>query len=205
MATTDPRIDAYIGAAAEFAQPILNHLRQIVHAGCPDVEETLKWGMPYFMHKGMLCGMASFKQHCTFSFWRGAEVLGADSAGSGEAMGQFGRIASIADLPPKKVMIGYVRRAAQINEAGTGAKRSTRKKANTPRPARPVIVPDELAAALRRSRKARATFEAFSPSHQREYAEWVAEAKTDATRARRIATAIEWLEEGKARNWKYER
>ena len=204
MATTDPRIDAYIAAAAEFAQPILSHLRQIVHAGCPDVEETLKWGMPYFLHKGMLCGMASFKQHCTFSFWRGAEVLGADTAAPGEAMGQFGRITGISDLPPKKVMIAYVKKAAQINETGTGSKRST-KKAGTAPSVHPVTVPDELAAALRRSRKASATFEKFSPSHQREYAEWIAEAKTDATRERRVATAIEWMEEGKSRNWKYKR
>ena len=204
MATTDQRIDSYIDAAADFAQPILRYLRQIVHAGWPDVEETLKWGMPYFMHKGMLCGMAAFKQHCTFSFWQGAKVLGADKVGSGEAMGQFGRIGSISDLPPKKVMIGYVKKAVEINEAGTTSKRAT-KKTGTPRSVRPVIVPDGLAAALRRSRKARTTFENFSPSHQREYAEWVAEAKTDATRERRIATAMEWLKEGKARHWKHQR
>ena len=203
MATTDPRIDAYIEAAADFAQPILSHLRQIVHAGCPNVEETLKWGMPYFMHKGMLCGMAAFKQHCTFSFWQGARVLGAEKVGAGEAMGQFGRIGSIRDLPPKKVMIGYVKKAVEVNEAGAGSTRV--KKTGAGRSVRPVIVPDELAEALRRDGKARTTFENFSPSHQREYAEWIAEAKTDATRERRIATAMEWLKEGKARHWKHQR
>ena len=203
MATTDPRIDAYIEAAADFARPILRHLRQIVHAGCPDVEETMKWGMPYFMHKGMLCGMAAFKQHCTFGFWQGARVLDADKVGTGEAMGQFGRIASIRDLPPKKVMIAYVKKAVEVNEAGTASRRAT--KAGPARATRAVIVPEDLAAALGRSRKARTTFEKFSPSHRREYVDWITEAKTDATRERRVATAIEWLEEGKARHWKYER
>jgi uncharacterized protein YdeI (YjbR/CyaY-like superfamily) len=201
MGTRDPRIDAYIEKSADFARPILLHLREVVHAACPDVEETMKWSFPHFMYgDGILCSMASFKGHCAFGFWNGGQVVGESSEARERAMGHFGRITSVKDLPPKKEIASYVKEAMKLKEAGV-------KRAAPSRTGRPkeVAVPEALAAALERNAEARAAFERFSPSHRREYAEWVAEAKTDATRERRVATTIEWVTEGKSRNWKYER
>jgi len=160
----------------------------------------VKWGFPHFAHQGVLCSMASFKAHCAFGFWRGAEIEGVPAAGRGErAMGQFGRITSKADLPSDKALIAMVKKAVALNAAG---KRKAPKRSTA---ARPVVVPAGLLAALEKHKKAKVTFDALSPSHQREYAEWIAEAKRDETRERRIATAIAWLSEGKSRNWKYEK
>ena len=197
MGKKDPRVDAYIKKAAPFAQPILKHLRAVVHEACPDVEETLKWGMPAFMHQGIMCGIAAFKHHCTFGFWKGKLVLGGSMRPSDDAMGQFGQITTLAGLPSKQVIAGYVKKAAALNEAGIAVKRLTR-----PKP--PLRTPADLRAALAKNRRALATFEAFSPSARREYVEWVTEAKQPVTRARRIATTVEWVAEGKKRNWKYE-
>ena len=196
MGTRDPRIDAYIGKAQPFARPILSHIRKAVHAGCPDVEETLKWSHPAFMYKGILCGMAAFKQHVTFGFWKASAMNGLGGKAD-EAAGQFGRIASIADLPNQKTMAGLVRQAASLHDQGVKAPRIKRA------PRQPLPDPDDLLAALAKNRRARTAYEAFSPSHKREYVEWITEAKTDATRKRRIETALEWLAEGKPRNWKY--
>ena len=201
MGIRDPRIDAYIEKSADFARPILTHLREVVHAACPDVEETMKWSFPHFMYGGgILCSMASFREHAAFGFWNGARIVGDGSETRERAMGQFGRIASVKDLPPKKEIAGYVKEAMKLRDAGV-------KRPSASRTARPkeVAVPEALASALERNDAARAAFERFSPSQRREYAEWVAEAKTDATRERRVATAVEWLAEGKTRNWKYER
>jgi hypothetical protein len=198
MGTRDPRIDAYIQKAEPFARPILMHLREIVHRACPDVVETTKWGMPYFEHRGPLCSMASFKRHCAFGFWKGALVVG-DSPAAEEAMGHFGRIASLDDLPPEEEIAALVRRAMELNEQGVKAPRTkTAARAEIP-------TPDALLDALRDPEGALARWDAFPPGQRREYAEWIAEAKTDATRQRRIATAAEWIAEGKTRNWKYER
>jgi uncharacterized protein YdeI (YjbR/CyaY-like superfamily) len=199
VGTLDPRVDAYIADAADFARPILTRLRTVVHATCPSVEEAIKWRRPHFMYEGVLCGMAAFKQHCAFGFWRGRLVVGDDVAGE-TAMGQFGRIASVAELPPDDVLAGYIRTAMRLNESA--AQSPTRAR---PRTAREIELPSALAAALAEHPAASAAFERMSPSHRQEYAEWVAEAKGDATRARRVATAVEWIAEGKARNWKYER
>jgi uncharacterized protein YdeI (YjbR/CyaY-like superfamily) len=198
MAARDPRVDAYIDRSAEFARPILAHLREVVHAACPDVEETMKWNFPHFQYKGLLCSMAAFKEHCAFGFWKGALVLG-DGGQADAAMGQFGRITELADLPSKKVLVGYIKRAMQLNESGVKSPTRSKPKAPRPEPA----VPDDLAAALQANRAARAAFDEFSPSHRREYIEWITEAKTPATRSRRLETAIEWMAEGKPRNWKY--
>ena len=200
MPTRDPRIDAQIESAPAFARPILTKLRQAVHAGCPEAVETLKWSRPRFEHHGLLCGMAAFKAHCTFGFWKGKLIVDRGGESAEQAMGQFGRITSVAGLPPKRVLAGYVKEAMRLNEEGVKTPR--RAPAKTKRPA---AVPDDLAAALRHNRKAAAAFDAFSPSHRREYVEWITEAKREETRARRIATAVEWLAEGKSRNWKYER
>ncbi len=198
MGTRDPRIDAYIARSADFAKPILKHIREVVHAACPEVEETLKWGMPAFMYKGILCGMAAFKQHATFGFWKGSLIVD-DRGKSAEAgMGQFGRLTSVSQLPSKKILSGYVTQAMKLNDAGV--KSPTRSK---PRVKKALIVPKDLAAAMRKNRKALAAFESLSPSHKREYIEWITEAKRDETRKRRLDTAIAWMSEGKSRNWKY--
>ena len=198
MGHRDPRVDAYIESAAPFAQPILTHLREVVHSACPQVEETLKWRSPSFEYKGMLCGMAAFKQHCVFGFWKHELVTGkADRAD--EAMGSFGRITSVKDLPARKLLTGYVKKAMQLNDEGIKAPR------NKTVPKSPLKVPEDLAAALKKNARARAIFDGFSPSHKREYEEWIVEAKREETRKRRLATALEWMSEGKTQAWRYER
>jgi len=194
----DKRVDAYIAKSAQFAQPILSHLRKVVHGACPEVQETMKWGMPYFDYKGMMCGMGAFKEHCTFGFHKGALIIkGADSK-STEAMGQFGRIASLKDLPSPTRIAAYVRAAMKLND--DGVKSPARKKL----PAKKALsMPADFASALKRNKQARTTFDDFSPSQQREYIEWIVEAKGEDTRKRRLATSIEWLAAGKTRNWKY--
>ena len=196
MGTRDPRVDAYIAKAADFARPILMHIRDVVHEACPDVEEDLKWSTPSFMCKGILCGMAAFKQHATFGFWKHDLVTGSPRV---EGSMGFGRLAKVSDLPPKKELIAYVKKAAALNEAGVKPARAPMKRAPQP----PAKAPADLLAALRKNKKAHATFEAFSPSAKREYVEWITDAKTDETRARRLKTAVEWIAEGKHRNWKY--
>jgi uncharacterized protein YdeI (YjbR/CyaY-like superfamily) len=199
MGTRDARVDDYIAKSTEFARPILTYLRDLVHAACPDVEETMKWSFPHFMYKGMLCSMASFKEHCSFGFWKSSLIVEKDDAPAEKAAGQFGRITQLSDLPSKKVLTGYIKEAMKLNEAGVKAPSPM-----TPKKPKPeLVVPDDLAGALQANEKARATFENFSPSQKREYVEWLTEAKTDTTRARRLETAIEWMAEGKSRNWKY--
>ncbi|HEX8380990.1 MAG TPA: YdeI/OmpD-associated family protein [Allosphingosinicella sp.] len=199
MTASDPRIDAYIARQADFARPILEHLRSAVHAACPEAEETLKWGMPHFLYKGrMLAGMAAFKAHATFGFRRAKEVVG-ETGAERDAMGQFGRLTSVADLPPDEALRVLIRKAMALTDEGT---RPARRKAA---PKAEPEVPRELANALAANPAAQATFGGFPPSCRREYAEWVAEAKRPQTRDRRIAQAVEWLAEGKKRNWKYEK
>lgn len=198
MATKDPRIDAYIAKSAEFAKPILKHLRKVVHAGCPDVQETMKWSMPHFDYKGVMCGMAAFKEHCAFGFWKADLILDRDKQKEKRGMGSFGCIKSLDDLPGEKTLIGYVKKAAALNEAGIKAPGRTQ-----PKKRKPLPMPDDFSAALKKNAKARTTFEKFLPSHRREYIEWITEAKRDETRKQRLATSLKWLAEGKARNWKY--
>lgn len=203
MGKRDPRVDAYIEKAAPFARPILKHLRKVVHAGCPKVEETIKWGMPHFDYKGMMCGMAAFKEHATFGFWKEKVLAGRlslDVRSSKDGMGTYGCLRSLDDLPPASRLQRLVAEAAKLNDAGIKANEG-RKRA--PRP--PLPVPDDFKAALKKNPKALATFEAFSPSHRREYVEWVSEAKREETRLQRIATSIEWMAAGKPRMWKYQR
>ena len=199
MGKRDPRVDAYIAKSADFAKPILTHIREVVHAAVPEVEETLKWSMPAFMHHGILGGMAAFKEHAAFNIWKGSLIVGSD--GDRIAMGQFGRIAKVSDLPSKRILTGYIRQAAALNEAGV--KTAKVRKPGLARTPIPTAPPPDLAAALKKNAKARATFDGFSPSHKREYIEWIVEAKRDETRQRRLGQAIEMLAEGKTRNWKY--
>lgn len=201
MAKKDKRVDAYIAKSAEFARPILTHLREVVHVGCPEVEETIKWGFPHFDYKGMMCGMAAFKQHCAFTFWKQSK-LGVSVAETKlkEAMGQFGRITSIADLPGKRTLVGYVRKAAELNEQGIKADRPNKRGRR-----KTLVVPPYFTAALKKNKKALTTFETFPYSKKKDYLEWLTDAKTEETRQKRLATSVEWLAEGKSRNWKYER
>jgi uncharacterized protein YdeI (YjbR/CyaY-like superfamily) len=199
MGTKDPRIDAYIQKSADFAKPILKRLRKLVHAGCADVEETMKWSFPNFMFRGgILCSMAAFKAHCTFGFWKSSlmKSLGG-SQKSQPSMGQYGRMTSLGDLLSDQVILKQIREAAQLNDEGVKVQRPKTKR-------KPLKMPPYFAQALKGNPKALETFQNFSPSHQREYIEWVTEAKTDATRQKRVDTTLQWLAEGKSRNWKYE-
>jgi uncharacterized protein YdeI (YjbR/CyaY-like superfamily) len=198
MATKDPRIDAYIAKSADFAKPILKHLRKVVHAGCPQVQETIKWSMPHFDYKGVMCGMAAFKEHCAFGFWKADLIFDREKQAEKKGMGSFGCIKSLKDLPAEQTLIGYVKKAAALNEAGIKVPGRTQ-----PKKRKPLPIPDDLTAALNKNAKARKIFEGFTSSHRREYVEWITEAKRDETRKQRLATALKWLAEGKARNWKY--
>lgn len=199
MPHTDPRVDAYIERSAPFARPILRHLRALVHEGCPEIRETIKWGFPHFVVDGIICSMSAFGAHCAFGFWRGKQVVSTPLAR--DAMGQFGRITRLADLPADRTIVALVRRAAELDAAGTKPPRPLKH----PKP--PIAMPAELSAALARrgQARARATWEGLAPSHRREYLEWITEAKTDPTRARRLATTLEWLAAGRTRNWRYQK
>jgi uncharacterized protein YdeI (YjbR/CyaY-like superfamily) len=194
MGRRDPRVDAYIEKSAPFAQPILTHLRAVVHEACPEVTEDLKWRMPHFMHHGILCGMGAFKEHCIFGFWKAPLVLGGEHE---NPMSQFGHLTSLSELPPKKALAAYVKKAARLNEEGV----------KLPRPAKgaakKLVVPKDFVAALARSAAARRAFENFAPSHKREYVEWIEGAKREETRKRRLASAIDQIAAGKPQNWKY--
>jgi uncharacterized protein YdeI (YjbR/CyaY-like superfamily) len=196
---TDPRIDAYIENSADFAKPILEHIRKLVHKACPEVEEKIKWSMPHFDYKGPLCHMASFKQHCAFGFWKQPLLDQAAFPAEKTAMGGFGKIASKKDLPADRVIIGLIHQAIELNE--NGIKIAAKK----PAAKLDLVIPDVLTQALKKDRKAHETFENFSYSRRKDYVEWITDAKTEATRDKRLATAIEWLAEGKSRNWKYEK
>jgi len=194
----DKRVDAYIAKSPDFAKPILTHIRDAVHAACPDVVETIKWGMPAFDYQGPMCGMAAFKAHTTFGFWKSSLVFEKNDPYVKDATGMsaFGKMTSTRDLPPRTALIGYIKKAAALNEAGVKVERK-----RTPRP--PLPVPPALAAALKKNKQAKAAFDAFPPSHRREYNEWIGDAKTDETRTERVARALQWIAEGKSRNWKY--
>ena len=199
----DPRVDAYIEKAAPFAQPILSHIRKLMHQACPRVTEDMKWSMPFFIQQGViLANMASFKQHCAFGFW-GKEMtktLAKNGHKSSEAMGALGRITSLKDLPDDKTLMSYMRQAADLVESGARTKSIERPKKSSKRPLR---VPPELIAALKTNKAAAKAFEVFSTSHRREYADWIAEARRPETRQKRIEQAITWIAQGKSRNWKY--
>lgn len=203
MGKKDPRIDAYIAKSQPFAQPILKRLRTLVHRGCPEVKETIKWGMPSFEYKGPFCGMAAFKQHAVFGFWKHRLLndpkgyLEERRAQGGPAMGNLGRISSVKDLPPDSIILDFIRQAKKLNDEGVKLARPK------PTEKKPLRIPAYFMTALKKNKKALATFESFSYSNKREYVEWVAEAKTVETRTKRLATAVEWMAEGKVKNWKY--
>ena len=193
MPNTDPRVDAYIEKAGDFAKPILKEIRARVHDACPDCVETIKWSTPAFDYKGAMCGMAAFKAHCMFGFWKAPLVVGGTNPHA-----RFRYLESIADLPPKKEMAALIHKAMALNDNGVVVGRAPRERKATAR------VPADLGAALQKNKKANTAFAAFSPSHKREYIEWITEAKRDETRSKRVQTAVKWIADGKSRNWKYE-
>ncbi len=201
MATTDPRIDAYIANSAPFAQPILIHLRKLVHKACPQAEEKMKWSMPHFDYKGeVMCSMAAFKQHCSFGFWKAALMQDPqlmETAKSEVAMGHLGKITTLKDLPSDKKLIAYIKEAMKLNDEGIKIKKEK------PAPAKNLSIPADLSAALKKNKKALTVFEQFPPGHKNEYIQWIAEARRDETRKKRIEQTVEWVAEKKQRNWKY--
>jgi uncharacterized protein YdeI (YjbR/CyaY-like superfamily) len=201
MPTKDKRIDTYIAKSADFAKPILTRLRGLIHKACPEVEETLKWGMPSFMYKGILCGFAAFKNHAVFGFWKQKLMKDPNKLFQkpDSAMGSFGCLTDVKQLPPDKVLISYIKEAAKLNEEGVKVPKVRK------HPKKPIPMPGYFKTALAKNKKAKETFENFPPSYKRDYLEWLTEAKTEETRKKRLATTIEWLAEGKPRNWKYMR
>ena len=203
--TQDQRIDAYISKCGDFAKPILNHLRKLIHEGCPDVQETIKWGMPFFEYKGPVCNMASFKEHAVLGFWKAELMMDSEKQlkkranQGGEAMGHLGRITKLEDLPPDEVILGFIKQAVLLNIEG---KKLPKKEAKSKTE---LEVPKELTDLLNKNEDARITFEAFSPSHRKEYITWIAEAKAEETRNRRLESTIEMLKEGKTRHWKHQK
>lgn len=203
MPVKDKRIDAYIAKAQPFAQPVMKKLRELVHKACPEVTETIKWGMPSFEYKGPMFGFAAFKHHCVAGFWKHkllkdpSNYLGERSAQGGEAMGNLGRMTSTKDLPPDKAIMDFVKQHMKLNDEGVKVERKK------PAVKKTLVVPKELTEALNSNKKAKLTFENFSPSQKREYAEWISEAKTEDTRNKRLETAVDWMSEGKPRLWKY--
>ena len=195
------RIDLYIANAKPFAQPILNHLRELVHKGCPDVEETIKWGMPSFDYKGPFCSMAAFKEHAVFGFWKALLMKDAEKLKENQqnAMGHAGKIKSLKDLPNDKILISWIKEAAKLNE--DGIKLPPRKKSEN----KDLVIPDYFKLELGKNKKALHAYDKFPPSHKKEYLHWIIEAKSEETRKRRMDKAIEWIAEGKGINWKYER
>src|SRR5258708_24212429 len=200
MEKRDPKVDGYIAKSADFARPILEHFREIVHSTCPEVEEAMKWSFPHFLYKGMLCGMASFKTHCAVNFWKGALIFKDKSQSEAEtAMGHFGRIKKLSDLPSDKIIIGYLKTAMKVNDEGVKNPATS-----GPKERKELVVPDYFTSALKKNKKASTSFDGFNYSNRKDYVEWITEPKTDGTRNKRMATAIEWLAEGKSRNWKYQ-
>jgi hypothetical protein len=198
MGTKDPRVDAYIAKAPDYAKPILEQLRATVHEVVPDVTEDIKWQLPHFTYKGMFCGMGAFKEHTVFGFWK-AKLVFAEKFKGMRLADQFGEMRTVADIPARKQFVAYLKKAKELNDAGA-------KVVRTPAaPKKAARTPAFVTAALKKNKKAAATFAAFPPSHKREYLEWLTGAKTEETRQRRLAQALEWLAEGKPRNWKYMR
>ncbi len=207
MEAFDPRVDVYINKAKPFAQPILEHIRELVHKACPKVEEEIKWSRPFFVYKGViLANLSAFKEHCSFGFWgqEMSKLLKDSGVVRDGAMGSLGRITSIKDLPADKQMITWIRLAAQSIDSGDHISPIASRNRVVKAPKPPLEMHPQFASALKKDKKASSAFDAFSPSCKREYIEWISEAKRDETREKRIATAVEWIAEGRKRNWKYE-
>jgi uncharacterized protein YdeI (YjbR/CyaY-like superfamily) len=201
MEQYDSRVDAYIERSAPFARPILTHLRQLVHSVSPLLNETMKWGFPFFDYHGSVCQMAAFKEHIGFGFWQQSKLndIGKFIKAEDGTAGSFGKITSLNDLPPDEILVDFIKQAMLLNEPAN--KKPAVKKETAPKA--PIEMPADFAGRLANNPKAQAAYEKFSPSGKREYLEWIADAKSDATRQKRLDTAIVWIAEGKSRHWKY--
>ena len=203
MANKDERVDANIEKSQAFAKPILNHLRELIHKACPEIQETMKWSFPHFDLNGTVCSMAGFKEHCAFGFWKASIMSDPDKIldiNRENAMGHLGQIKSLKDLPSDKILMAYVKHAAQLNKDGV---KLPSKVKNTEK--KELVVPDYFSDALKKNKKALNVFNEFPYSHKKEYLEWIIEAKTEDTRNKRMATALEWITDGKSRHWKYKK
>jgi len=203
MGQYDERIDAYIAKSADFAKPVLIHIREVMHRASPLITETVKWGMPFFEYKGPIGMMAAFKQHLGFGFWKASRLNDPQGLLQGTdaeaAAGSFGRIAGLGDLPSDDALIGFVHQMIALNESGV----KEVKKPAAPKTELPM--PDDFDKLLHANLAAMDNYEKFSPSKKREYLEWFSEAKSEATRGNRMQQALEWISEGKSRHWKYQR
>ncbi|KAA2221322.1 YdeI/OmpD-associated family protein [Chryseobacterium sediminis] len=202
MEKHSPKIDAYIEKSQDFAKPILHYIRETVHEFCPDAEETMKWSFPHFIYKGKnLCAMASFKQHCTFGFWLEKEMKTMQEITQDiekNSMFSLGKIMQVGDLPSKPQLKKAIKEAMELTDMGVTMKKAAPSKTE-------MEVPDYFKAALKAHSKASDIFEKASPSFRKEYISWIIEAKTEATRNKRLEQSLEWIAEGKSRNWKYQK
>lgn len=196
-------VDQYIEKSPEFAQPILEKIRKAAHKACPDLDEAMKWSVPHFEMDGLLASMCSFKAHARLSFWKGMQLSDPENLLEGHGnTGMSGmKLKSVKDLPTQKVLVAYFKEAAALNaklsQEATSSPKKKAAKVKVP------TMPSDLTSALKNNKQAKLTFDDFSPTHQKEYIEWITEAKREATREKRLAQAIEWMAEGKPRNWKY--
>lgn len=191
----NPEIDTYIEKAAPFAQPMLNRIRSAVHKASPEIEETIKWSVPHFDYKGPLLGMAAFKEHMSWGFWKAKAMQDPHGLGLDVRV----KASSLADLPSEKILVEYIRQAMALNEDGVKVLRAPKQKKAD------IEMPDDFAKALKKVPAAKRAFDAFPPSHKREYLEWIVDAKREETRQKRLAQAVEWIAEGRSRNWKYQK
>lgn len=198
MPKTDPRVDAYIARAGDFARPILTRIRKLIHAACPNVAETIKWSSPFYEHQGIVAATPSFKKHCALIFWKN-KLLFKDVPAKDNPTKKLRRLTSMEDLPDDQTLTGYIKKAIELNEAGVKAPAKAKKKK------RALAVPNDFLTALKKRKRALAAFEQFSPSCKREYVEWIMDAKREETRTKRVKTAMEWIAQGKSRHWKYEK
>lgn len=201
MKNIDPRVTAYIQKSAAFAQPILTHLRHVIHQACPEVSETIKWGFPHFEHNGIICNMAAFKNHCSFGFWKATLLSDPNklfSAIGKTAMGHLGQLKSLEDLPSEEILEAYIQEAIKLNKEEIKPVQKIKTAV-----LKELQIPEYFSAALHQNEIAKITFENLSYSNQKEYVNWLIEAKSEDTRNKRLATAMEWMAEGKVRNWKY--
>jgi uncharacterized protein YdeI (YjbR/CyaY-like superfamily) len=199
MGKYDPRVDDYIAKSPAYAQPIMKHIRGLIHQAVPNIVEVIKWAHPHFEYKGPAFSIGAFKEHLGLNFWK--SKLMDDPEGlfkyDGSA-GSMGKIKSLADLPEDDILMAYFMLAADLNEQGV--------KATTPKTApekKQLIIPDDLIAAFKNDTTAMQHFEQFNYSAKKEYVDWLAEAKTTETRQKRLKTIMEWVAEGKTRYWKY--
>lgn len=196
--------DQYIDLQADFARPILQHLRTLIRSACPDGIEEFKWNFPHFTYKGViLCHLGAFKSHLSVGFWLSAIMDDPDGilqTSERESMGNLGRIKRMEDLPAPEVLVRYVHHAMDLIDQGRKLP-SVKEKPKD----RTLSIPKILETMLDANPKAKGTFESFSYSAKKDYTLWIDEAKTEATKIKRATQAVEWLEEGKKRHWKYEK